>query len=88
MTEFLISTGFKQCISDPCLFVNLEKEIYLGLYVDDNFITGPDSPVEEIINQISNIFKTTNKGIMKKFLGINVNQSQKDIILINQKDYI
>ena len=27
MTEFLISTGFRQCISDPCLFVNVEKEI-------------------------------------------------------------
>ena len=88
MTEFLISTGFKQCISDPCLFVNVEKEIYLGLYVDDSFITGPDSPVEEIINQISKRFKTTNKGLMKKFLGINVDQSQKGIILINQKDYI
>ncbi len=57
MTEFLIFTGFKQCISDPCLFVNVEKEIYLGLYVDDSFITGLDSPVEEIINQISNRFK-------------------------------
>ncbi len=88
MTEFLISTGFKQCISDPCLFVNEQKEIYLGLYVDDSPITGPDSFVEEIIKQISKRFKTTNKGPMKKFLGINVDQSQKGIILINQKDYI
>ena len=60
----------------------------MGLYVDDSFITGPDSPVEEIINQISKRFKTTNKGLMKKFLGINVDQSQEGIIQINQKDYI
>ena len=31
MTDFLISTSCKQCISDPCLFVNEQKEIYLGL---------------------------------------------------------
>ena len=88
MTEFLISTGFKQYISDPCLFVNVEKDIYLGLYVDNSFITVLDSPVEEIIKQISKRFKTTNKGLMKKFLGINVDQSNKGVIQINQKDYI
>ena len=65
ITDFLILTGFKQCISDPFLFVNEEKEIYLGLYVDDSWITGPDFPVEEIINRISKRFKTTNKGRMK-----------------------
>ena len=42
MTDFLISTGFKQCLSDPCLFVNEQRDIFLGLYVDDSFITGPD----------------------------------------------
>ena len=88
MTEFLLSTGFKQCLSDPCLFVDEQKDIFLGLYVDDSFITGPDAPCAKIIEQISKRFKTTNKGLMKKFLGINVDQSSKGVILINQKDYI
>ena len=87
MTEFLLSTGFKQCLSDPCLFVDEQNDIFLGLYVDDSFITGPDAPCAKIIEQISKRFKTTNKGLMKKFLGINVDQSSKGVILINQKDY-
>ena len=87
MTEFLISTGFKQCLSDPCLFVDEQIDIFLVLYVDDSF-TGPDAPVAKIIEEISKRFKTTNKGLMKKFLGINVDQSNKGVIFINQKDYI
>ena len=44
-TETLLDLGFKQCISEPCVFV--KPNVIVGLYVDDLQITGENKDVLE-----------------------------------------
>jgi hypothetical protein len=43
MKEELLKMGFNQSRADPCLFVHVEREIRLLVYVDDLAAAAPDA---------------------------------------------
>ena len=50
--EILKKIGFKQSDVDPCLFV-LEGRMYIGTYVDNNYVIGESEDIEWFINKIT-----------------------------------
>ena len=50
-TMTLKSIGFKRSLADPCLFKK-EGPVYLGTYVDDNYILGKEEDINKVIKDI------------------------------------
>ena len=51
--KILIDLDFKNCKSDPCLYKR--DSLYIGLYVDDIFIVGPKTLINNFVEEISKI---------------------------------
>ncbi|KAI5731455.1 hypothetical protein M8J77_010194 [Diaphorina citri] len=90
--DYVLSLGFKQCLSDNCLYIlNQESKIvYLLLYVDDITIV---SEHFELMNDmklcLSKKFEMEDLGEIKHFLGLNIDICyDKNTIIIHQKPYI
>ncbi|GBM10454.1 hypothetical protein AVEN_263364-1 [Araneus ventricosus] len=55
--SFAMKCGLKQSNSDPCLFLNDEKSIYLILYVDDGIIASVDEQaVKQFLEKLKSEF--------------------------------
>ena len=52
-SEILKKIGFEVNEADPCLF-SKENRIFIGTYVDDNFVIGKDRDVREFIEDVRN----------------------------------
>jgi hypothetical protein len=84
----LISVGFNISPSEPTLYTNINqggKILIVCLYVDDLILTG-DLFIDDFKNAIKTKFEITDLGLMKYFLGIEVDQSD-DGIFIFQTNY-
>ena len=91
--DFILNElGFSRCIDDPCLYnkdVGTET-IYLLLYVDDILLSGKHTKDLNIIRDlITNRFKITDLGDIKKFIGMNIERNRsKKTITIHMEDYV
>lgn len=89
MTHLLLKQGYQQSTSDYSLFTLKHKPIFTALlvYVDDIIIVGNSltgfSNIKAILDQN---FKIKDLGILKYFLGLEVDHS-KDGIFISQRKY-
>lgn len=86
--ECLLSLGFTRCKLDECLY--FKNEIYLLIYVDDLIIFGENTNcVEEIITELKNRFRCRDLGLIKSFLGLQINcDLNRGTIIINQTKLI
>jgi len=70
----LIKLGFKVLNSEACLFINNTTKVIIYLYVDDLAILAPSKAIfNNFIKDISIDFKIKNLGVIKDYLGININ---------------
>ena len=89
-TKLLLEAGLMVCDSDPCLFRNKEKTLYVIIYVDDFLITAESKKlINEIARKLSKSLSMQNLGEPKVFLGVQIerNQARKEI-RISQRTYI
>jgi hypothetical protein len=63
-----------------------EDLIVISLYVDDLLITGSnDGLIKNLMNELKKDFEMTDLGMMKYFLGMEVDQSDKGIFVCQQR---
>jgi hypothetical protein len=89
LTEKLQALGFKPSIADASLFVFQQSgvSIYMLIYVDDIIIvSSTNSATDKLIQNLSEEFAIKDLGSLQYFLGIEVNQSKRGIVL-SQKRY-
>ncbi len=89
-TKFLLELGFRQCDSDPCLFVlRAGKHMMLFLLVVDNDLNLCTSPRLEakVTSALTERFRYISDGICNWFLGMNITQNYSGVF-ISQKDYV
>jgi hypothetical protein len=85
--EYLNSEGFNRSPSEPTLYTKVFQEgklLIVCLYVDDLIFTGNIS-VDEFKTTMKTEFEMTDLGMMKYFLGIEVNQSEDGIFICQTK---
>jgi len=90
ITKFLIKQGFKQILSEKCIFkysIKNKTKCIIGLYVDDMIIAGEDKIITDIIKKIKNKFKVSNCGPVEYILGIKV-EKENNKYIISQKGFI
>lgn len=82
----MLRNNFKPTSSDPCVYMNKEKQMYLILYVDDGIVFGKDlGECENFVNRIKTEFKLkVLPGSL--FLGIEIRHDGG--ISLSQKRYI
>ena len=82
--------GFKQCSSDPCIYVrDLAGIFILAIYVDDIILAGENTEViDDIKKRISEKFDVKDMGKLHHFLGVKIIQNvQTGEIWIGQPNY-
>jgi hypothetical protein len=88
----LADFDFKQCESDPCIFIHENangERTYIALYVDDLIIAGDNEDDINIIKQrLSERFDMKDLGIASKFLGMEIDYGSDGSIKIHQHSYI
>ena len=85
--EYLKGEGFNMSPSEPTLYTKVNQEgklLIVCLYVDDLILTRNIS-VDEFKKTMKTDFEMTDLGMMKYFLGIEVNQSEDGIFICQNK---
>jgi len=85
--EYLISVGFSRSPSEPTLYTKVNQEgkiLIVCLYVDDLIFTG-DLSIDDFKNAMKTEFEITDLGLMKYFLGIEVDRSDDGIFICQTK---
>jgi hypothetical protein len=84
----LLKIGFIQCVADTCLFFHKTSVCYISIHVDDLLIATKNlSFKNKILKMLREIFKLTDLGLVKMYLGMNVTFT-KDFIKVSQESYI
>ena len=82
--------GFKTLISENSIFINKELNIIISLYVDDLAIIGPDlNNIKSFIKELEKYFKLKDLGLIKDYLGGEVNYDlNKGELKLSQTKYL
>ena len=89
LDKYLVSLGFNQSTSDPCVYTSKDGSVILAVYVDDIILaTKNECQMKEIKQKISNKFSATDMGELSYFLGVTVDQNtSQDCVWIGQPSY-
>ena len=82
MGNFLLSLGFEQCKSDPNIYFQNFGDLFqvIVIYVDDYLITGICiDDLGSINSSLHSEFSMTDLGLLKQFLGLEIEQSDAGI---------
>jgi hypothetical protein len=73
--------GYKACDADPCLFVKDNKEqktkSFIAIYVDDGGIFSTEDNIQEVLKELSKIFKVKYLGKLENFFGFRIIENKK-----------
>ena len=81
----LIHLNFVTIKSENCVFINRVLNIIVCVYVDNLAIIGPNKDtIDSLINDLSKYFKLKNLGLIKDYLGIEVDLNlEKGYVKLN-----
>ena len=82
--SYLLENGFEKCEVEPTLYIKEKdgKFLIVVLYVDDVIFTGNDDCLIENFKTVMNEeFEITDMGLLKDFLGIEVEQYENGIFI-------
>ena len=88
MDAFLLSIGFIRCKSDPNVYlqqIGIVLQVIV-LYVDDLLITGSgNTSIGSIKASLHSEFAMTDLGLLRQFLGLEIEQYERGIMLSQPK---
>src|SRR5258708_21017846 len=86
----LRTMGFKQSLSDPCLFIHSVRNIQLLVYVDDILCATTDkASADWVYSELSKRFTIKNLGPVTKLLGIRITRDRRTRELwLDQEQYL
>ncbi|MDN6612720.1 MAG: hypothetical protein L0L09_14360, partial [Staphylococcus equorum] len=91
-TTFLVSIGFTACTFSSNIFVkgSGENQIIIAVYVDDTLVMSSNlDALDATVDEVTKKFKTDEPAPIKKFLGLNIKQSEDfSKVHINGAEYI
>jgi hypothetical protein len=85
--HYILKDGFSRRENEPTLYIKVNQQgniLILCLYVDDMIYIG-NMMLDAFRSAMENEFEVTNLGLMKYFLGIEVDQSNHGIFISQQK---
>ena len=90
--EFMLRSGFKQCVMDNCIYTRGtgQSRIILGIHLDDQAILGPNKQViAKFKTELAQKFKRKDLGPLTYLLGVEVKRDRKHRLLtLHQAAYM
>jgi hypothetical protein len=84
----LLELGFR-LTCDNSIYVHDKDETILGVYVDDLLCLSKTNAIaDELLQQLQKKYKLKDEGKVKKYLGLEIQQSNDGTILLHQQIYI
>jgi hypothetical protein len=82
--------GFTACFSEPGVFVNTDRSLIIGRYVDDMLILRKElQAVQEVIQGIASLWEIKDLGDVGTILSIRVRRNrQNHTLLLDRSQYI
>ena len=83
---YLLENGFEKCEGEPKLYIKEKygKMLIVVLYVDDVIFTGNDAYLIEYFKTVmKDEFEMTNMGLLRYFLGIEVEKNENNIFYLS-----
>ena len=88
LDKFLKSIKLTRSRADPCIYFDKEKELIVGVYVDDILImSSSDSTIEEFKDKIKAVFEVKDLGELHHMLSYRINRSEDGSITLDQSVY-
>ena len=84
---YLIESGFKRSINDPCFYYKEEENIFLVVWVDDLLIAASSDALKCVKHVLESKFRMKDLGQVSLFLGIEF-EKEVDKITMSQTKYI
>jgi Reverse transcriptase (RNA-dependent DNA polymerase) len=85
---FLVKIGFTRSSADPCLYIDLKRNLYITIWVDDLLIVGKNGrDIANVKAQLSREFEMKDLGQLEHFLGMRISRHDSGIS-IDQNGYI
>jgi hypothetical protein len=82
ITKIFLEAGFKQALTDPCLFIKRNNKSFIMLYVDDLVIMAKShGEIEETKGHLRKHFSITELGDAKHILGLQISKEQQGLYL-------
>ena len=85
---YLLENGFEKCEGEPTLYIKEKdgKMLIVVLYVDDVIFIGNDAYlIENFKSVVKDEFEMTDMGLLKYFLGIEVEKNENNIFISHAK---
>ena len=80
LCDEIVSLGFEPCDSDSCIYYSAERQILLGVYVDDILILGKSKDdCDSIYNALAKRFDMEYIGAPTTFLGLSISRTPSSI---------
>src|SRR5271170_7531977 len=87
--SFLIKIDFVRSKADPCLYINVKRNLYITIWVDDLLIVGKDGrDIANVKAQLSAEFEMKDLSELQHFLGMRISRHPNGSIIIDQNGYI
>jgi hypothetical protein len=81
----LVKLGYKPLIQDICVYKHATTGVMMSTHVDDIQIVSPSASLcKELKEEIEKLFKISDLGEIKKYVGVNVKITDKSILLHQQ----
>lgn len=87
LNKVLVGLGLKGATADPCIYYNHERNVIVGVYVDDLLITGDLEGIRNLKREIMNNFNAKDLGNAKRILAMNIKQETDGSYTLDQTDY-
>jgi hypothetical protein len=85
----LLKHGFTQSQADPCLYVHLERKIWVLTYVDDIPAAGSNKQLDWFYKMLKERFNTKDLGEISKVLGVIITRNRRErAIYLDQELYL
>jgi Reverse transcriptase (RNA-dependent DNA polymerase) len=85
----LLEIGFVNSNADPCLYIDLKRNLYITIWVDDLLIVGKNPrDIASVKAQLSGEFEMKDLGRLEHFLGMRITRYSNGNIAIDQNGYI
>lgn len=96
LNDALINIGFKQCVTDPCVYVkrvsNLKSTsfVYLGIHVDDMVVVDNDHVLRaDVLTKLNMKFEILDKGVLEFMIGWHVQRDRcAGTLSVDQNGYV
>lgn len=86
-SNFLKKKGFKQLKTEPCLFIGNNRNLILGIYVDDGILVGESiQEINNLLEELKGEFQVTIEKDPKSFVGMEI-EWEEDGLKLTQSNY-